>query len=108
MCKNKKNAHDEELDDAHTLAISKKVFYITTMTDLENLQTTVQLRRMREYQYTMPTPDMHWILESGDTLISGVSCKRQPAIMPADIILHGMMKTSLSHTGRTFSMGFQG
>ena len=27
--------------------------------------------------------------------------------MPADIILHGMMKTSLSHTGRTFSMGFQ-
>lgn len=74
--KNKKNAYDEELDDAHTLAISKKVFYITTMTDLENLQTTVQLRRMREYQYTMPTPDMHWILESGDTLISGVSCKK--------------------------------
>lgn len=46
------------------------------MTDLENRQTTVQIDFLLKYEYTMPTPDLRWSLESGDTLISGVPCKK--------------------------------
>lgn len=77
MCaEDKKKARDESLNVEHSNYISKTAFYTATMTDLENRQTTVQIDILLKYEYTMPTPDLRWILESGDTLINGVACKK--------------------------------
>lgn len=76
VLKIKKKARDESLNVEHSNYISKTAFYTATMTDLENRQTTVQIDFLLKYEYTMPTPDLRWILESGDTLINGVACKK--------------------------------
>lgn len=74
--KSKENAHDERLNADFMDALSKSAYRITSITDLEKRLTTVQLNLIIKYEYTMPAPALDWVLEKGDTLINGVSCKK--------------------------------